>query len=107
MLPQPRPPRALPLALLLLLLAPVVVQPFFLPPVAVQPSTTAARRALGASADGASSSKETPHPRKMDKRWQKRRKRVELGPDGLPIAPVHAPRQMRSSKCVRKRPHPH
>lgn len=42
-----------------------------------------------------SSSGEAQHTRKMDKRWQKKRRRVELGPDGLPIQPIHAPRQMR------------
>lgn len=38
---------------------------------------------------------EAPHPRKFDKKWMKKRKRVELGPDGLPIKPIHAPRQQR------------
>lgn len=41
-----------------------------------------------------SSGGETQHARKMDKRWQKKRRRVELGPDGLPSQPIHAPRQI-------------
>jgi hypothetical protein len=32
---------------------------------------------------------------KVDRRWQKRRRRVELGPDGLPVEPVYAPRQLK------------
>lgn len=91
------------LGLLLLLVIVPAIRGFVLP----LPSTAAvARRALvvvAAAADGAagsssSNNKEMPHPRKMDKRWQKKRRRVELGPDGLPVAPVHAPRQMRSNK---------
>lgn len=31
----------------------------------------------------------------IDKRWQKKRRRVALGEDGLPVEPVYAPRQMK------------
>jgi len=40
--------------------------------------------------------------RKVDKRWQKKRRRVELGPDGLPVQPIHAPRQIRGAGDARK-----
>jgi hypothetical protein len=35
---------------------------------------------------------ETPRPKKVDRRWQKKRRQVKLGPDGLPIETVRAPR---------------
>ena len=57
-------------------------------------SVGAPRIALAAAGDD-DQAPEQPHPRKMDKRWQKKRRRVELGPDGLPVAPIHAPRQQR------------
>ena len=89
---------ALPFALLLLLLLASSASAFL-----ALPSTGPGRQHLvTASAEGPSSSgssnREMPHPRKMDKRWQKKRRLVELGPDGLPVAPVHAPRQMSSNK---------
>ena len=84
----------------LLVIAPAI-HAFVSLPLAGGPSTARRRGLIVAAADGATGSgssnsgKEMPHPRKMDKRWQKKRRRVELGPDGLPVAPVHAPRQMR------------
>lgn len=33
-------------------------------------------------------------PKKIDKKWQKKRRRVALGENGLPIEPIYAPRQM-------------
>lgn len=101
-----RPPKAQPaprlLALFVLLALAPAIHAFVSLPSFAGPSTAAAARRRGlvaaAAADGATgsnSNKEMPHPRKMDKRWQKKRRRVELGPDGLPIAPVQAPRQMR------------
>ena len=96
------------LGLLVLLVIVPAIHGFVLP----LPSTAAvARRAVvvvaaaaggaaGSSSSSSSNSEEMPNPRKMDKRWQKKRRRVELGPDGLPVAPVHAPRQMRSNKYV-------
>lgn len=70
------------------------VQSFVLPRPPAQQQHHLSTTSLAAQAPS-SSGGETQHPRKMDKRWQKKRRRVELGPDGLPSQPIHAPRQLR------------